>query len=31
MAKSIDKGMIIKDIRLLSKSGGRSGLWQADA
>ena len=27
MAKSIDKGMVITDIRLLEKSGGRSGAW----
>lgn len=29
MAKAIDKGMIISDIRLISKSGGKSGDWQA--
>ncbi len=27
MCKGIDKGMIIKDIRLLRKSGGKSGEW----
>ena len=27
MAKSIDRSMIITDIRLLEKSGGRSGHW----
>lgn len=27
MAKAIDKAMVIGDIRLLSKSGGRSGDW----
>lgn len=30
MAKSLDKAMIIKDIRLLEKSGGKSGDWRAD-
>jgi cyclic pyranopterin phosphate synthase len=29
MAKAIDKGMIINDIRLLSKRGGKSGDWSA--
>lgn len=29
MAKAIDKGMVISDIRLLSKSGGKSGDWNA--
>ena len=29
MAKSIDKGMVITDIRLLEKSGGRSGVWKS--
>ncbi|MEZ5656756.1 MAG: cyclic pyranopterin monophosphate synthase MoaC [Sphingobium sp.] len=29
MVKSIDKGMIIKDIRLLEKTGGKSGTWHA--
>lgn len=29
MAKAIDKGMIIEQIRLLSKSGGKSGDWRA--
>lgn len=27
MAKSIDRGMMISDIRLLEKDGGRSGHW----
>jgi len=27
MAKAIDKGMVISDIRLEYKSGGRSGTW----
>jgi cyclic pyranopterin monophosphate synthase len=30
MAKAIDKAMIISDIKLLSKSGGRSGDWKAN-
>ena len=29
MAKALDKGMVISDIRLLSKSGGKSGEWRA--
>ena len=29
MAKALDKGMIIGDIRLLAKSGGKSGDWRA--
>lgn len=29
MAKAIDKGMVISDIRLIEKSGGKSGLWRA--
>tara|TARA_Y100001951_G_scaffold5152_1_gene3325 strand:- start:27734 stop:28255 length:522 start_codon:yes stop_codon:yes gene_type:complete len=29
MCKAVDKGMRIDNIRLLSKSGGRSGDWQA--
>jgi cyclic pyranopterin phosphate synthase len=28
MAKAIDKAMVITDIRLLEKSGGRSGDWK---
>jgi cyclic pyranopterin phosphate synthase len=30
MAKAADRGMRIENIRLLSKSGGRSGDWRAD-
>ena len=30
MAKGIDRGMIIGGVRLLEKSGGRSGPWRAD-
>lgn len=29
MVKSLDKNMIISDIRLISKIGGKSGDWQA--
>jgi cyclic pyranopterin phosphate synthase len=29
MAKAIDKGMVIEAVRLLSKSGGKSGEWRA--
>jgi len=29
MCKSIDRGMIISDIRLLEKSGGKSGTWKS--
>lgn len=31
MVKAIERGMCITDIRLLEKSGGRSGLWRAPA
>ena len=31
MAKAIDKGMVIADIRLIAKSGGKSGDWAAPA
>jgi len=30
MCKAVDKGMIIKDIRLLAKSGGKSGTWTVE-
>lgn len=30
MVKAADKGMVIEGIRLLSKTGGKSGDWQAD-
>lgn len=30
MCKAIDRGMVISDIALLSKSGGRSGDWRSD-
>ena len=29
MCKAVDKGMIIGNVRLLQKSGGKSGDWQA--
>lgn len=29
MAKALDKGMIVEEIRLLSKNGGKSGDWRA--
>lgn len=28
MCKALDRGMVIRDIRLQRKSGGKSGLWQ---
>jgi cyclic pyranopterin phosphate synthase len=31
MAKAVDKSMIIQDIRLLHKSGGKSGDWSVKA
>lgn len=30
MCKGIDKGMVIRETRLLEKSGGKSGHWKAD-
>ena len=30
MAKAVDRGMVIGDVRLLEKSGGRSGNWKAE-
>ena len=29
MCKAVDRGMVIDDIRLIEKSGGKSGHWQA--
>src|SRR5579884_430984 len=29
MAKSVDKGIVIGSVRLLEKSGGKSGVWRA--
>lgn len=31
MAKAIDKGMVIDEVRLIEKRGGKSGHWQAPA
>jgi cyclic pyranopterin phosphate synthase len=31
MAKAVDRGMRVEGLRLLEKSGGKSGLWTADA
>jgi cyclic pyranopterin phosphate synthase len=30
MAKAVDRGMRIEGIRLIAKSGGRSGDWRAE-
>jgi len=30
MAKAIDKGMVIEGVRLLEKTGGKSGTWRAE-
>ena len=30
MCKAVDRGMTISDVRLLEKSGGKSGHWKAD-
>lgn len=30
MAKALDKGMVIEDVRLIEKRGGKSGHWRAD-
>lgn len=30
MAKAIDKGMVIEDLRLIEKRGGKSGDWRAE-
>jgi cyclic pyranopterin phosphate synthase len=29
MAKAVDRGMRITDVRLVEKRGGRSGTWRA--
>ncbi len=29
MAKALDKGMVIEDVRLIEKQGGKSGAWRA--
>ncbi|MEO0057940.1 MAG: cyclic pyranopterin monophosphate synthase MoaC [Pseudomonadota bacterium] len=31
MGKAIDKGMVISEVRLIAKSGGKSGDWKAGA
>lgn len=31
MCKAVDKGMVISEIRLLEKLGGKSGHWKAEA
>ena len=31
MAKGLDRGMVVEQVRLLEKSGGRSGHWVAEA
>ena len=31
MVKAIDRGMVIEDVRLLEKQGGKSGTWRAEA
>ena len=31
MCKAVDRGMVIGDVRVLEKHGGKSGDWQADA
>ncbi len=30
MCKAVDRGMVITDVRLLEKSGGKSGHWKRD-
>lgn len=30
MAKAVDRGMVIENIRVTAKSGGKSGTWTAD-
>lgn len=30
MAKALDKGMVIEEVRLLEKTGGKSGTWRAE-
>tara|TARA_A100001391_G_scaffold53249_3_gene32507 strand:+ start:39363 stop:39839 length:477 start_codon:yes stop_codon:yes gene_type:complete len=31
MAKALEKGMVIEQVRLLTKTGGKSGDWHADS
>jgi len=30
MCKAVDRGMVVEQVRLLEKQGGRSGHWRAD-
>jgi cyclic pyranopterin phosphate synthase len=30
MCKAVDRGMVIKEVKLLEKSGGNSGTWVAE-
>jgi cyclic pyranopterin phosphate synthase len=30
MCKAVDRGMVVADLRLLRKSGGKSGDWEAE-
>ena len=30
MAKALEKGMVIQDVRLIEKTGGKNGDWHAD-
>ena len=30
MAKAVDRGMIISDVRVVEKSGGKSGNWKLE-
>lgn len=30
MCKAVDRGMVISDVRLLEKTGGKSGYWKRD-
>ncbi len=30
MGKAVDRGMVIEEVKLLEKGGGRSGVWKAD-
>ncbi|MEY4699728.1 MAG: MoaC family, partial [Pseudomonadota bacterium] len=29
MCKAVDRGMVIREVKLLEKSGGKSGTWVA--
>ena len=29
MCKAVSKGIVIREVRLIRKSGGKSGLWEA--